>query len=105
MEGIQRRLRQPHRIVVCVNAVGKVDAMHIIDEPVAVVIHAVARNFALIGPHVGEKIFVTPFSTSVHNCYNDPWRTALTLDRIPGFRKTQVPEIHLLAEPGIVGDN
>ena len=77
------RLRQPRRIVVRVVAVGKVYAVHIINESIVVVINPVGWNFILIRPYIRQKVLVAPFTATVHHSNDDPRRSILTLDYIP----------------------
>ena len=102
VKGVAGRVWQPRRIVVRFVFAGKIDAMHVIDEPVIVVIDAVAGYLVRIRPHVGTKILMAPFAATVHYRDHNPRQSVLALDRIPRLRQMQQSKSRLIGKSWII---
>ena len=86
------------RVVIGVISIAQIHPMHIVNEPVVIVVYAVARNLICIGPHIRKKILVSPISAGVRYGDNHGRVAVFSLDNVPGFGQTHMPEIRLVTE-------
>jgi len=76
--------------------VGEIPAVDVIPEAVAVVVDAVARNFAWIAPHVGREILVAIINARIDHRYDD---IGVTLAQLPCLWCIDVLVVGLMHAP------
>src|SRR5512139_4178020 len=78
----------------------EIPAVYIIDESVAVVIAAVARHLATVGPHIASKIWVAAVDSRVDDGDDD----SVAAGNVPCRRCVHSFEPPELAEPRVIGN-
>ena len=95
-------LRRLEWIVIGVISIAKIRPVHIINKAVVIVVYAVSWDLIRIGPHVGQKVFVSPIAAVIH--YSDYYRRAhvFSLDHIPRLWQPQHAKLRLIAKERII---